>query len=739
MDASEDMTTERHGSYNFTVMVCELDRARKTVDRAAGDLAVVARDRNLVNLLFEELSVSMQENLPPDGKVRIRIGNGHNGFTVTVRTRSETDFLSTGISASLGENEEIERRLRSAVLASNTDSFHTSFNEKNHKMVMTITTGGKKPRRDYEDELEAYYDGFKGNPPSAIAQLRFIIKQRKWAFLLSFLIKVGRSLPMVVIPIITANVIDIVTAGSLEENLEEFLINIGAGILSLALHILFVYLDAAFFRELCRRIGENLRNVMVRKLQLLAMSFHDEAHAGAIANKILNSVDAIEETIKIFATQMSTILVYCLAAIIITLIKCPLMSLFYVLFIPLAVVMATVFRRPIRRQNRELRMAMEDTSSAVTEMLGMVGITRAHGLQKDEVSRMSQHMETIHDTGSRLDITNDVCGAISWIALQVFQLFALAFSAFLAGRGIISIGMIALFQSYFSATVTRLSTFINVIPQFTKGFDACVSIAEVLCADNYEHKGTMIPATFDGEVRFSDVGFRYKDIQVLKHLDLEIPARSSMAIVGGSGSGKSTLLKLLLGFILPSEGHVSVDGTDIGDMDLSRYRKHLAVVPQHSMLFSGTLLQNLMYGAPPYVSRSRVREVIRQVGLEDFVDSLPKGLDSPISESGSNLSGGQSQRISIARALLRDPKILILDEPTSALDRESEQRVLGILDDIMGTCTIIMVAHRLNTIKRFDSIAVLDNGVVVEQGTYDELVGREGLFFRMMEEPGVLK
>ena len=739
MYAAEDRTTGKHRSYSFTVMVSEMEQARKTVDRAAGDLAVVGRDRNLVNLLFEELSVSMQENLPPDGKVGIRIRNGHDGFTVTVRTRSDTDFLSTGISPSLGENEEIERRLRSAVLASNTDRFHSCFNEKKHRIVMTITTGGKRPHRDYEDELEAYYDGFKGNPPTAMAQLRFIIIQRKWAFLLSFLIKVGRSLPMVVIPIITANVIDIVTAGSLEDNLEAFLMNIAVGILSLVLHILFVYLDAAYFRELCRRIGENLRNVMVRKLQLLAMSFHDEAHAGAIANKILNSVDAIEETIKIFATQMATILVYCLAAIVITLVKCPLMSLFYVLFIPLAVVMASVFRKPIRRQNRELRTAMEDTSSAVTEMLGMVGITRAHGLQKNEVSRMSQHMEIIHDTGRRLDITNDVCGAISWISLQVFQLFALAFSAFLAGRGIITIGMIALFQSYFSATVTRLSTFINVIPQFTKGFDACVSISEVLCADNYEHRGTMIPATFNGEVRFSGVGFRYKDIQVLKDLSLEIPAKSSIAIVGGSGSGKSTLLKLLLGFILPADGHVSVDGTDLGDMDLSRYRKHLAVVPQHSMLFSGTLLQNLMYGAPLYVSRSRVMEVIRQVGLEDFVSSLPKGLDSPISESGSNLSGGQSQRISIARALLRDPKILILDEPTSALDRESEQRVLGILDDIMGTCTIIMVAHRLNTVKRFDSIAVLDNGVVAEQGTYDELIAGGGLFCRMMEEPEALK
>ena len=722
-----------HRSFGFTVKACELDRARQDVDRIAGGCALGTRDRNLVNLLFEELSVSMQENLPQEEKIRIRIRNGQGGFSVTVRADSESDFLQKSSTSSLDENEELERRLRSEVRASNSDRFSWRFNAKKQRIVMTITTG-KKARRDYEDELEAFYDGFRDNPPTAGAQLRFLLKQRKWAFLLSFLIKIGRSLPMIVIPIVTANIIDIVVAGSLEGELMAFLMNIGAGILSLLLHILFVYLDAAYFQELCRTIGENLRNVMVRKLQLLAMSFHDESHAGAIANKILNSVDAIENTIRMFATQMATILVYCVAAIVVTLVRCPLMSLFYVFFIPLAVIMASVFRKPIRRQNRELRTAMEDTSSAVTEMLDMVGITRAHGLQKNEVSRMSAHMESIHDTGRRLDITNEVFGATGWIALQVFQLLALVFSAFLAGRGIISIGMIALFQSYFSATVTRLSTFINIIPQFTKGLDACTSIAEVLCADNCEQRGTAVPAPFEGEIRFSGAGFSYGDTPVLRNLDLEIPARSSLALVGGSGSGKSTVLKLLLGFFLPSEGSVTVDGTDMKEMDLSRYRKHLAVVPQHSMLFSGTLLQNLMYGAPPYVSRSRVWEVVKKVGLGDFVKSLPLGLDSQISESGSNLSGGQSQRISIARALLRDPKILILDEPTSALDRENEQRVLEILDCIMGSCTVIMVAHRLDTVKNFDCVAVLENGTVAEKGTYEELAAKGGLFCRMLKE-----
>lgn len=700
-----------------------------------GECDIEAREHSLCNLLFEELVGSIQTNLPPQEKVTIKISKGSHSVSVLLKTHSDSNFLEEDLSPSLSDGDEIEQKIRNAVLASNSDKIRTRFNEKSRKIVITISIG-RKPRRNYEEELEAFYDKHVGNPPSSWKQIRFLIKQRGWAFFLSFLIKVGRSLPMIVIPVISANLIDIVSRGTIADQLTDFLMNIGAGALSLILHILFVYLDASYFRELCRSMGESLRNVMVRKLQLLSMSFHNETHAGAIASKILSSVDSIEETFKIMATQVATIGVYCLAAIIITLIKCPIMSLFYVLFIPLAVIMATIFRKPIREQNFELRKAIEDTNSAVTEMLSMVEITRAHGLQEDEVTRMSRHMESIHDTGSKLDLTNDIFGSISWVTLQLFQLLALAFSAFLASKGIISIGMIALFQAYFSATVTRLSSFINTIPQFSKGIDACASIAEVLCLDNDEQKGTKVPASYDGAIRFSHVDFRYDNVgpMILKDFSLDIPARSSIALVGGSGSGKTTIMKLILGFILPKSGNLEIDGIGISDMKLSSYRRHLAVVPQHTMLFSGTLYQNLTYGAPIYVSRSRVMEVIKQVGLESYVKSLPQGLDYPITEAGTNLSGGQMQRLSIARALLRDPSIIILDEPTSALDQANERRIVEILKSINGSCTIIMVAHRLNTIKHFDSIAVLDHGTIVEQGSYDKLMKEDSLFRQMKDK-----
>ncbi|MBQ3728640.1 MAG: hypothetical protein II903_03985, partial [Spirochaetales bacterium] len=187
------MTTEKHRAYSFTVSVREMDRARQAVDRASDDCGLGKGDRNLVNLLFEELSVSMRENLPQDNKVRIRIRNGQGGFSVTVRTSSDTDFLKNGSQSAQDENDEIERRLRSEVLASNSDRFFSRFNERKHRIVITINAGKNKARRDFEEELEVFYDGFRDNPPTPMAQMRFLLRQRKWAFLLSFLIKIGRS------------------------------------------------------------------------------------------------------------------------------------------------------------------------------------------------------------------------------------------------------------------------------------------------------------------------------------------------------------------------------------------------------------------------------------------------------------------------------------------------------------------------------------------------------------------
>ena len=703
----------------------KLGSATESIEKQISRYSLENKTRYLCTLLFDELSYVLAEKLDAETPVTVRVGKSLREVSVSLNFHCDRNIMEEEKVLS-GDDSEIEQIIRNTVLDSNADKIKSIFNQKKQKLKITISVA-LKPKRDYEQELEDFYSFRKGKSPSASATMFFFVKQRFWQFLVAFIIKVIRSAPMVVIPVIGANIIDIVSEGMMAQKLLYFFLNVGIGIFSLLLNVLSSFLDSRFFKKLCFSIGEDLRNVMVRKLQILSITYHKENQIGAITNKMLNNVESIENAFGILGTQISIILTYVTAALVITMLEAPVMALFYVLFIPMALFLAVVFRKPITNKNKEWRKSMEGANAAVTEMLGMVETTRAHGLQKDEISRMSHYMENIRDAGTKLEEVNQFFGAVSWAILQFFQILALAFSAYIASKGMISVGMIALFQAYFTQTVTRISTFINILPQCTKGFDACLSIAEVLCADSDEHMGTKSPEIFKGDITFKDVDFRYKkeDPKILNNFSLHIPSGQSVALVGGSGSGKSTLINLIIGFIMPDSGSVTIDGVSTKDMNLTRLRKHLAVVTQNTVLSTGTLYQNLVYGSP-YVTRAKVESTVREVGLGELIDSLPDGLDTVVTESGSNLSGGQKQRISIARALLRDPAIMILDEPTSALDSENELRIKEILKKIQGRCTIIMIAHRLTMVENFDNIIVLEKGEIAEQGTYAQLMAKEG-------------
>jgi ATP-binding cassette subfamily B protein len=713
--------------------ISRLNGVNPSVQDMLSGFSISPEDAGLCNLLFEEISVIMQDNLPPETPVTVKAAGTSGNVQLSLVTVSDSNIFSGADGSSSVDVDEIEQKLRNAIIESHADKITTKFDEREKRLSIVITVK-KKRGRDYEEEIEQFYASHKGNPPSSWEQIRFLLKQHGWGFFVSFLIKVVRSSPMIVIPIVTANIIDLVVSpGGLSSNLSQFLTNMLVGVLSLLLNIIFSYIESIYFRDICRAISESLRNVMVRKLQLLSILYHNDTRTGMLTNKLMVSITDIEESMIILIGELSIVIAYCLAATVLSLIYCPLMTLFFVVFIPFSVWVVAASMKPVRKRNKDMRKSVEETNAAVTEMLGLVEISRVHGLEENEASRMGRYVERIRQSGRRLDITSQVTGSVSWVLLQFFQLMALAFSAYLASKGIINVGSIALFQSYFSMTVNRLSSFINTIPRCAKGIDAFTGISEVLCADADEHSGTKTPHAFRGEIGFSDVCYRYPgmDADTLKHLTIHIPPKTSLAFVGKSGSGKSTIIKLIMGLMLPDSGLLKVDGISIADMNLKHYRKHISVVPQNTVLFSGTIYQNLTYGFP-YVERSLVESLIEKIGLKDLIDSLPAGLDSYITESASNLSGGQKQRLAIVRALLRDPEILILDEPTSALDVESSRCIESLLSDIKGTRTIIMVAHRLLSVADFDKIAVLDDGRLAEEGSYRELMAAKGLFYGMI-------
>jgi len=299
----------------------------------------------------------------------------------------------------------------------------------------------------------------------------------------------------------------------------------------------------------------------------------------------------------------------------------------------------------------------------------------------------------------------------------------------------ISPGDIILYQSYFTSIVTQVSALIMLLPTISKGMESIRSIGEVLNEHDIEdNSGKLVLDGLKGDYSFRQVRFAYPNTRedVLKGLNLEVKSGQTIAIVGGSGAGKSTIINLLIGFNLPSGGELLVDGNIISDINLRSYRKHIAVVPQNTLLFSGSIRDNITYGLPS-VSEQQINEAIKAANLLELIDNLPEGIQTKVGEHGNKLSGGQRQRLAIARAIIRNPKVIIFDEATSALDSVSESLILDAMNNLTKNRTTFVVAHRLSTIRQADKICVLNQGACVEFGTYDDLMAQKGEFYHMKE------
>ena len=273
----------------------------------------------------------------------------------------------------------------------------------------------------------------------------------------------------------------------------------------------------------------------------------------------------------------------------------------------------------------------------------------------------------------------------------------------------------------------------GLLPSMSKGLESVRSVGDVLSAMDVEDNSSKKSIKkVDGNIEFSSVTFKYHDAEapVLSNFSLSVKKGETIALVGESGAGKTTILNLIMGFNQPTEGKITVDGNDITEINLNSLRNHLAVVPQNTSLFTGTLRDNITYGLNN-VDEKRLHEVIEAANLTELVASLPEGLETHINEHGSNLSGGQRQRISIARALIRNPEIIILDEATSALDTISEKKIQSAIDNLSENRTTFIVAHRLSTIRNADRIAVIDSGKCVECGSFDELIEKKGKFYEL--------
>lgn len=585
---------------------------------------------------------------------------------------------------------------------------------------------------DLDASEKALLETFRRNEGSSLKTLIGIYKGHYLKLFFSILFFAIKHSPVWVLPIVTSNIINVATE---RPDHAGTIILINALIMSFFViqNIFTNYIHTWLYAKTVRNVERGLRSSLVRKLQQLSITYHNEMQSGRLQSKIMRDVEQIETlSSQIFITVLS-ILLNVVVAFGVVIFKSLTVFLFFLATIPVAVCLMVTFRSKIKRYNADFRKEMEETSVKVMEMVELIPVTRAHALERQETQKMDHQLGNVAEKGLKLDMIQTYFSSISWVAFQLFQVICLAFTGYLAAKGRISVGEVVMYQTYFSSIVNQVSNVITLLPTISKGLESVDSIGDILlCHDVEDNKNKRKVKTITGNITFDHVTFQYPDAEapVLKDLSLQIKAGETVAFVGSSGAGKTTILNMVIGFIKANSGRILIDDMDLNSLNLQSYRSHIAVVPQQSILFSGTIRENITYGMDN-ISEEMLYKVIKAANLEDVIAALPEGLDTMITEHGSNLSGGQRQRISIARAFIRDPRILILDEATSALDTISEKKIQDAIHNLVQDRTTLIVAHRLSTIRDADKIAVVGNGGIEEFGTYDELLDLKGEFYRL--------
>ena len=487
--------------------------------------------------------------------------------------------------------------------------------------------------------------------------------------------------------------------------------------------------------SLSQKVSYDVRNRLYDKLQHLSFAYHDKEHTGTLMSKATADVEAVRRFVMMGLVRSVDVALLILVSVFILFFLNWELALISLAFLPFLVLRSSLVVANMRRVWLRVQEIMGQQVTILQENLSGIHVVKAFAAEAYETRKYAskaRELRAEHFKSERMQGTNS-----AWMTL--YFTLALGLIMWYGGweviRGDLTAGGLGKFIFYLGLMTfpVRMSAFI--INSYARAMSSGQRLFDVLDTRSpvEEVPGARDVGKVSGHVRFNDVSFSYADrVPALEHLDLSVVPGSVVALLGAPGSGKSTIVSLIPRFYDPTEGNITIDGTDLRQLTLPSLRRNVGIVQQDVFLFSATIKDNIAY-ARPDASFDDVVRAAKVAQLHDHIMSLPEGYETWVEERGVTLSGGQRQRLSIARTILVDPPILILDDSTSSVDVETERLIHGAMAGLMEGRTTFVIAHRLSTVREADLILVLDEGRIVEQGTHSELIGRGGIYSEIYE------